>query len=59
MEAGQPTPGLPRDETAAEELTGPLAIDTVTPAEDWQSAWRETEAERRASSPWAANQEVA
>ena len=30
-----------------------------TPAEDWQSAWRETEAERRAQSPWAASQEVA
>jgi phthalate 4,5-dioxygenase oxygenase subunit len=59
MEAGQPTPGLPLDEAAAKELTGPLAIDTVTPAEDWQSAWRETEAERRARSPWAAGQEVA
>ena len=59
MEAGQPTPGLPLDEAGARDLTGPLAIDTVTPAEDWQSAWRETEAERRARSPWAASQEVA
>jgi phthalate 4,5-dioxygenase oxygenase subunit len=58
MEAGQPTPGLPLDEAAARELRGPLAIDTVAPAEDWQTAWRETEAERRARSPWAASQEV-
>jgi phthalate 4,5-dioxygenase oxygenase subunit len=59
MEAGQPTPGLPLDEAAARELRGPLAIDSVAPAEDWQTAWRETEAERRARSPWAASQEVA
>ena len=38
---------------------GPLAIDTVVPAEDWQEKWRENEAERREKSPWAAGQEVA
>lgn len=58
-EAGQPTPGLALDEEAAHELRGPLAVDTVTPAEDWQRHWREHEAARRARSPWAAEQEVA
>ena len=58
LEEGQPTPALPLDEEAAHQLRGPLAIDTVAPAEDWQEAWRETEAERRARSPWAAEQEV-
>jgi phenylpropionate dioxygenase-like ring-hydroxylating dioxygenase large terminal subunit len=58
-EAGQPTPGLALDEAGAHELRGPLAVDTVTPADDWQTAWREHEAARRARSPWAAGQEVA
>jgi phenylpropionate dioxygenase-like ring-hydroxylating dioxygenase large terminal subunit len=57
-EAGQPTPGLALDEPGAHELRGPLAVDTVTPAEDWQTHWREHEAARRARSPWAASQEV-
>jgi phenylpropionate dioxygenase-like ring-hydroxylating dioxygenase large terminal subunit len=58
-EDGQPTPGLPLDGPAARELRGPLAVDTVAPAADWQTRWREYEAERRARSPWAAGQEVA
>lgn len=58
QEAGQPTPGLAVDEASAAELRGPLAVDTVTPAEGWQDAWREYESERRARSPWAAEQEV-
>ena len=59
QEAGQPTPALALDEVGAAELRGPLAVDTVTPAEGWQEAWREHEAERRARSPWAAEQGVA
>lgn len=58
MEAGQPTPAHPLDEASAQELRGPLAIDTVVPAEGWQEKWRENEAERREKSPWAAGQEV-
>lgn len=34
-------------------LTGPLAVDTIAPADGWEAAWREREAERRAASPWA------
>ena len=54
-EAGKPLPGLPLDKESAHALQGPLAIDTVTPAENWQEAWREREAARRAESPWAAS----
>lgn len=50
---GATVPGLPLDERAAEELTGPLAIDTVTPVDGWETAWRTRESERRARSPWA------
>jgi hypothetical protein len=41
------------DEAAARRLTGPLAVDTVTPSEGWEEAWQAREAERRAQSPWA------
>jgi phthalate 4,5-dioxygenase oxygenase subunit len=34
-------------------LTGPLAVDTIAPAADWEQTWRRREAERRAASPWA------
>ncbi|QSB15881.1 aromatic ring-hydroxylating dioxygenase subunit alpha [Natronosporangium hydrolyticum] len=50
--AGKPVPGRPADEPAATELTGPLAIDTVTPTDGWEQAWRHREADRRAGSPW-------
>lgn len=51
--AGGTTPAAPLDEMAAGRLTGPLAIDTIAPDDDWERVWREREAERRASSPWA------
>jgi phthalate 4,5-dioxygenase oxygenase subunit len=54
FEGGNPTPGLPLDEGAARELTGPLAVDTVAPDDDWERAWRDRAAERRDASPWAA-----
>ncbi|WP_405565053.1 aromatic ring-hydroxylating dioxygenase subunit alpha [Streptomyces phaeochromogenes] len=53
FESGNPVPGLPLDAREAEELTGPLAIDTITPADGWEEAWRRRESERRARSPWA------
>ncbi|MFD0305802.1 Rieske 2Fe-2S domain-containing protein [Streptomyces sp. NPDC127119] len=53
FESGNPVPGLPLDAREAEELTGPLAIDTITPADGWEEAWRLRESERRARSPWA------
>lgn len=32
---------------------GPIAIDTITEAQHWQTAWRDHETRRRAQSPWA------
>ena len=32
---------------------GPVAIDTIAPASDWQTVWKETAVERRARSHWA------
>jgi hypothetical protein len=54
FEAGRATPGRPIDAAAAHALTGPVAVDTIAPAEDWEQAWRDREQERRARSPWAA-----
>jgi phthalate 4,5-dioxygenase oxygenase subunit len=53
FEAGNPTPGSALDAAAAARLTGPLAVDTIAPGDDWEQAWRDSEAERRAASPWA------
>jgi phthalate 4,5-dioxygenase len=50
--AGNPVPGRPLDDGAAALLTGPLAIDTITPNEQWQLRWVERETQRRRSSPW-------
>lgn len=55
LAAGQATPGLPHSREAARALTGPLAIDTVAPSDGWEEHWRESEAERRAGSPWASS----
>jgi phthalate 4,5-dioxygenase oxygenase subunit len=54
FEAGRPTPGRPVDATAARALTGPVAVDTIAPAEGWEQEWRDRERERRSRSPWAA-----
>ncbi|HLU54043.1 MAG TPA: Rieske 2Fe-2S domain-containing protein [Pseudonocardia sp.] len=56
--AGRPTPGRPVDAAAARALTGPLAVDTIAPSDDWERAWREREQRRRARSPWAAARSV-
>jgi phthalate 4,5-dioxygenase len=54
FENGGAIPARPADRTGADALTGPLAIDTVAPAADWEATWRRREAERRSASPWAA-----
>ncbi|WP_371871409.1 RHO alpha subunit C-terminal catalytic domain-containing protein [Phytohabitans rumicis] len=53
FEQGGAVPARPVDATDAALLTGPLAVDTVAPADGWEDAWRRREAERRARSPWA------
>ncbi|UYP18262.1 aromatic ring-hydroxylating dioxygenase subunit alpha [Rhodococcus sp. Z13] len=53
FEAGNTVPGLPVDGATAAALRGPLAVDTIAPADDWEQHWRKREAERRNASPWA------
>lgn len=43
--------GVPGRDIAA---PGPIAVDTVTPAEGWREAWQERDRARRDASPWAA-----
>ncbi len=35
------------------DLSGPLAVDTIAPAAEWETVWRQREAQRREASPWA------
>jgi phthalate 4,5-dioxygenase len=35
------------------QCRGPVAIDTIAPAETWRDTWKKTAVERRARSPWA------
>ena len=51
--AGNPLPGQPLSAAAAAALTGPAAVDMVSPADDWAQRWPRHDAERRAASPWA------
>ena len=53
-ESGVALPAHPVDRVQAAQLTGPTAIDVVSPATDWEQHWRERESHRRAQSPWAA-----
>lgn len=57
-EAGAALPAHPIDGDQAEQLAGPMAIDTVCPLVGWEEHWREREAHRRAESPWAAKQKT-
>lgn len=52
--AGGRTPSHPVSDEEAAALTGPLAMDTISANEVWQTRWIEREQERRDSSPWAA-----
>jgi hypothetical protein len=44
-------PMLP-DEASARSLTGPIAVDVVAPAEDWEQYWRDCDQRRRDRCPW-------
>jgi phenylpropionate dioxygenase-like ring-hydroxylating dioxygenase large terminal subunit len=52
-EAGGPLPAQALDGASAAALTGPVAVDLISPADGWQRRWAEHDAERRAASPWA------
>ena len=47
------TPLMVLDESAAEKLTGPAAIDGIGSTDGWQAYWRATDATRRKASSWA------
>jgi nitrite reductase/ring-hydroxylating ferredoxin subunit len=42
------------DEEEAAHLTGPASIDGIAPTDRWDEYWKESDANRRAQSPWPA-----
>jgi nitrite reductase/ring-hydroxylating ferredoxin subunit len=42
------------DEEEAVHLTGPASIDGIAPTDRWDEYWKESDANRRAQSPWPA-----
>lgn len=42
------------DKAGAGSILGPIAIDTIAPRSDWKTAWRKSDAERRARCAWNA-----
>jgi phthalate 4,5-dioxygenase oxygenase subunit len=54
-EAGKATPGMATSEAQARALTGPIGVDMIAPAADWQNRWRGRDARRRSESPWASS----
>ena len=56
FEAGNPLPSHPLSAEEAASFTGPLAVDTIAPNENWQERWVDKEIERRAASPWTGSQ---
>jgi hypothetical protein len=54
-EAGKVTPGMATSPEQARALTGPIGVDMIAPAEDWQERWRPRDARRRSESPWASS----
>jgi hypothetical protein len=41
--------------TNLKNIKGPPSIDAITPSDDWQEHWRESELQRRNASSWASN----
>ena len=46
-------PPMVLDETEAQRLRGPVAVDGIGPSEGWQNYWRESDRRRREGSSWA------
>ena len=53
VERGEDPPLAGRN-GAVSGIAGPVGIDTIGEAADWQAAWRAHERDRREASPWAA-----
>lgn len=52
-----PEAPLLADDAANSGIRGPIAIDTITGKEEWATAWKTKDAERRADCPWPATLE--
>lgn len=52
VQDGQRPPAMPCNGDAA-GFRGPVAIDTIAPAQSWNEAWKARDMERREASPWA------
>jgi phthalate 4,5-dioxygenase oxygenase subunit len=44
-------PMITNQETA-QSITGPIAVDAITPADNWENAWQATDVARRQACPW-------
>ncbi|GLQ05913.1 aromatic ring-hydroxylating dioxygenase subunit alpha [Sneathiella chinensis] len=42
------------DAEKAKEIKGPIAVDAIAPSEQWEEAWKERDAQRRAACEWDA-----
>ena len=49
--SGQAVPML-LSENEARALTGPVSVDGISTADDWQSYWKESDLQRRDATPW-------
>jgi len=54
LEDGE-TLSIGAEDGAGEGVPGPIAVDAIGPADDWQACWRERDQARRAASAWAAS----
>ena len=55
VEAGSERPDLPMlvSPEQAHRIRGPVAVDAIGPADDWEGCWKERDAARRRASSWA------
>lgn len=42
------------DEAAAREIRGPITVDGIAPAAEWQAYWRDVDTRKRRNAPWPA-----
>ena len=54
IERDETPPALPSNGDAS-RFRGPVAIDLIAPADDWDTCWKARDLERRETSPWASD----
>ncbi len=47
------------DAEAAKKIQGPMIVDGIGPAQDWETYWRDTYAKTRRAAPWARGTQAA